>query len=451
MSDVPLGINAYKREAGLVPEVQCLNFYLEKDASGISPDGTLRIQRPGLTALYTLSSPCRALTVDPSNGNVLSVGAATFSVNGVTQGSVGTASFEQARIVVTKLVTAIYNSGEVYLWTSGSPVLLAMPGDAPGDPIDIDQLNGYIIILFATGRFYWLVPGETTVDALNFATAESSNDKALAVRQIGDEFWIFGARTVEPWQATGDFDMPFEAAVGRVIPHGCLSGITVCRYDNSIVWVDSDATVVIWRGGVEIISTPAIAERIRKRSLIISEHAVVPTGWTFDVDNHSFYVLYIPGQGSFVYDAATKDWFKWSRAGVTDWPWLGDSLQGKTYAGSLTSGKIWTVSPDVAGDEGVAFTRLLTGTIAFMGNSGRNDSISVGVGSSVDCTLKLRWRDGQDAYPDQYEEMECRAGFDVANMYRLGKPQQPYRELEVSFADLAFVRVAGCKANEAWQ
>lgn len=447
---VPLGIQAYTRDAGPVPEVQCYNFYLEKDGSGVSPDGMLRIQRPGLSTEYNIASPVRAITFNPGNGHVLMIGAGTFYDNGISKGSIGVASFRPARIVITQLAAGICNEGEIYLYDGTTITAVTLPDDAGSFPVDIDQINGYFIVLLGSGRFYWIVPGETTIDALNFATAESSNDAALAVRQVGDEFWIFGSRTVEPWQATGDLNSPFQPAVGRIMAHGCLHGESACRFDNTVVWVGDDCNV--YRGGAvaQIISTPAISERIRKRAQIISGHSVYCTAWGLSLDDHGFYILYVPGQGTFLYDAATQEWPQW---GVDSgpWPYLGDSFQGFTLAGGLDSGKVYRVNADLTNDNGVAFSRIITGTIPFIGKPPRNDSLSVGITASADCTIHVRWRDGQDDYPDQYEDLEVRAPFDISTLYRLGAPQQPYREFELSVTDDVRVSIAGCAVNEGWQ
>lgn len=448
---VPLGTQAYKRAGGPVPETKCYNFYLEKDGTGVSPDGTLRIQRPGMSVQYNIAAPVRAIAFNPANAHALMIGAATLYDNGISKGSVGVASFKTARIVVTQLNAGIYNEGEIYLYDGATITAVTLPDDAGSFPVDIEQINGYFIVLLGSGRFYWIVPGETTIDPLNFATAESSNDNALAVRQVGDEFWIFGSRTIEPWQATGNLDLPFQPASGRIIPHGCLHGESARHFDNTVVWVGDDCNV--YRGGAvaQVISTPAISERIRRRSGIISGHSVFCTAWDFTVDDHSFYALYVPGQGTFSYDASTQAWSQWATAASTTWPYIGDSYQGFTLTGGLDSGKVYRVDAELTSDDGVAFSRIVTGTVPFIGRPPRNVSLSVGVVASANCSLRIRWRDGQDDYPDLYEELDVRAPFDIVTLYRLGAPAQPYREFELSVTDDVRVSVVGCAVNEGWQ
>lgn len=439
MPAVPLGINAYQRSDGFVPEVKLYNFYLEKDESGLSPDGTLRIERPRLTLYDTLGDgPVRGIDLDPATGLPLIVSGTTLYDNFVAvPGSI--VGGGNVGIVTTRLITAICNGLEVWLYDGATLTPVVMPDGRA--VIDIDQLDGYIILLCEDGRFYWIVPGETTVDALNFANAESSSDGGVAVRRIGDEFWIFGNVSIEPWQPTGDQDAPFERSSGRIMAAGCLDRDTVRRFDNTIFWVRDDGNVC--RGGAvpEIVSTPAIAERVRKR-----DGSMV--AWTMGIDGHQFYILLIPGQGSFAFDVSTRTWARWGSDGSTIWrSHLGVDASGTIYAGSIDSGEVWTVAPE--GDE--TLERIVTATVPISGRPPRNDSFTIGVGASADCNVRIRWRDGQDDYPAYYEELEVRAPFDLCSLYRLGAPQAPYREIEVSFTDAARVRVAGALANEGWQ
>jgi hypothetical protein len=440
MPVVPLGAGAYRYDSGLVPEVRCLNMYLVADKSGISPDNTLRVQRPGLSEDAMLPGIIRGVHYDLLNNRRFSVAGGHLYVDGADVGVVD--ADVRVSMVSTAFATAIATSGSAYLYTEAL-ALISMPDGR--QVIDVDQLDGYIILLCPDGRFYWLEPGQTTVDPLNFATAESSADAAIAVCRVGDEFWIFGADSIEPWQSSGDQDAPFAPAVGRVYSRGCLERDSVRRFDNSVVWVGEDFNV--YRGGSvpEILSDPAISERVRNRTAGIS-------AFTVSADAEKFYVLRIPGQGTFALAASNRTWSEWGTDGNDTWrPHVGYEANGRNIVGSSDSGEIWEVTPSAINDDGVAFTRLVTATVPIMGRPPRNDSFSVGLGCSDDCTVRVRWRDGQDEYPEYYEELDARASFDVCTLYRLGQPDQPYREIEVSVVDDVRVRFAGAMANEGWQ
>ena len=438
MPIIPLGIGSYKRSDGLVPEVVLRNFYIEKDASGISPDKALRIQRPGLTRIYDYGSTVRGVHFRTSTSERLVVAGGALYAGTESKGAI--AGTDAAALVSTPFTSIIAAGGVAYLYNT-AVTTLALPNDAPsnGYAQDVEQLNAYGLVLLPNGRFYWLVPGETTIQPLNFATAESLPDKAVAIRRLGDEFWIFGTQNVEVWQPTGDLDAPFQRASGRNFERGCLARDTVRRFDNTLVWVGDDYQVYRASSVPQVISDPGISERIRKATGACS-------AWVFALDGHSFYVLSVPGQGKFAYDASTQAWSEFT------WPvGVGYQEAGAIVAGSAIDGRLWNVDAETLTDDGAVFERTVTATVPILGKPPRNDSISFGIGCSADTTIRLRWKDGQDDYPAYYEEIEVRAPFDVGTLYRLGQPGQPYRTIEVSSVEPVRLRIAGCVANEGWR
>lgn len=439
---VPLGFGAYRRTDAFVPEVKCLNLYLEKDDSGLSPDKTLRIQRPGLSLYAAMSAPVRGL-VHWSARSAQTVVAGNSLVIGGTSVDNGIGGTGIAPMVGTAFVMAIIGGTSLYLYkTVVTPVTLPDGRAAQ----DLDQINSYVIVANPDGRFYWVEPDEMTIDPLNFATAESSADGLKAVRRLGDELWFFGQESIEVWQPTGDADLPFARAPGRLFQRGCLERDTVRRFDNALVWVGEDGSVYRAAAVPQYISNPGLDERIRKRTGNLS-------AWTFKSDGHEFYVLSIPGQGSFAYDASTQEWCEFASPGKVGWDVvLGyDSPDGNTYTASLDANSVWKVDEAASSDAGVAFERAVTGTVAIVGQAPRNDSISIGVGASDACVIRLRYKDGQDEFPAYYEEIDVRPPIDICNMYRLGMPDQPYRTFEVSCVDDVRIRIAGMVVNGAWK
>lgn len=439
---IPLGIGAYKRNASFMPEVVCRNLYIEKDESGASPDGTIRVQRPGLVTSATLGTgPIRGLGRRAATNTQMAVSGGRLFAGGANVGAINGSG------VVAMVDTRFYHAvlgNSLYLYNGTTLVTVVMPNDAP-PIVDIEQLNNYLLILTQTGRFYWLEPGETVVDPLNFATAESSSDRGVAIRRVGDEFWIAGSETIEPWQPTGDPDAPFQRVVGRIYERGCKSRNSMRRFDNTIMWVGDDNEV--YRGGAvpQVVSNPGIAERIRLGT-------GNPVAWTFGLDGHEFYVLDVPGQGTYAYDASTTAWCEFSSGLTAGWrAHVGYQEGGDLFAGAKDAATIWRLSPESATDDGAPFLRAVTASVPLATKPPRNDSASIGIGASADCTVRMRWKDGQDEYPDYYEALSVRAPIDVATIYRLGMPDQPYRTFEVSVIDPVRVRISGMVANQSWR
>ena len=112
------------------------------------------------------------------------------------------------------------------------------------------------------GRFYWINPGENTIDPLDFATAERSPDGITQVLVFGDMFWLMGQNTTEPWITTGVYATPMERYQGILYDRGCWPD-TAVQVKDSIILVDEDGAVFQIKSGQSRISNPAIEERIR--------------------------------------------------------------------------------------------------------------------------------------------------------------------------------------------
>lgn len=112
------------------------------------------------------------------------------------------------------------------------------------------------------GRFYWIRPGEITIDPLDYATAERAPDPVSSVVVFGDKFWLPGSTTTEVWYFTGSPDAPVQRLQGVTFDRGAWNG-TATQVKDSMIIVDADGSVFIVSGGIKRISDPSIEERIR--------------------------------------------------------------------------------------------------------------------------------------------------------------------------------------------
>lgn len=445
MPAIPLGNFAYRRQANFQPEVELENLFMEEDKSGASPDKFARILRPGMALRDSIGSGVLRGLYRQANflaGDIFRVVGSALYRSGSSIGAVSGAG----RVAWAPSIDRLFVlGGNTIHHTDGLTVgVVEMPDDAAGFPVDIDTLNSYVLITCSDGSIYWIVPGEIVVDPLNFVTAESSPDGLVAGRRLESEMFFFGQSSIEPWQLTGDADAPFQKAIGRQYERGARDRDSVRRFDNSLLWVGDNGNVYRASSQPEVICDEGVSERIRKATGETS-------AFVFNVDRHEFYVLRIPGQGSFVFDASTKQWCRFKSAGVEEWaPHVAISDVAGTVFGSATSADCWDMAPDSALDAGVPIEWRVTGNVAMMGRPQRNDSMAIGVGCSADCTIRVRWHDARDSFPDYYEELEARAPADMVNLYRMGSIEPPFRTFEVSGNDGKRVRISGA-ATEAWQ
>jgi hypothetical protein len=270
---VPLGIGSYVRNRADEAPWQLKNLYFEQNPSN-QKEVVALIERPALLSfLEAGDGPGRRLYRQPgfSNGDLFHVsGPELFKHH-----------METNRTVTTTQITGLIDgTGRPdiaatydYLWitdgidlqyTNGSAALTAIvvPDDIP--MISLDVFNGYVMcVQNNSDRFYWIEPGEITIDPLNFATAERLPDAVNQIRAIGDEFWLFGDKSIEPWRATGDGDAPFQRIEGRRFDFGVFAGTAVQMKGTGVICISDEGMAKQISGTEMTISDPSVAERTR--------------------------------------------------------------------------------------------------------------------------------------------------------------------------------------------
>ncbi len=165
-----------------------------------------------------------------------------------------------------------------------------------------------------TGRFYYSALNDpTTVDGLNFATAEGDPDATVAMVIANREIIFLGAHSIEYWAPTGDADNPFARVSGGFTAHGCAARWSACLFQNSAVFVgqDDDGHGFVWQAGAGgsapvRISTHAVDHDLTA-ALKNYDHELI-TAYTYTERGHSFYVLNLPNGKTWAYDAITSLW-----------------------------------------------------------------------------------------------------------------------------------------------
>jgi len=134
-----------------------------------------------------------------------------------------------------------------------------------GEPINgLCTLDHYVMASVGkSNKMFFILPGEITIDTLNFFAKESNPDPIQDLVTIGDNFLAAGSGSVETWYATGDLNAPFAPIQGRTISRGIVDGTLVNVHDAAF-FVGSDGVVYAFGGsGFERVSDNGIEERIR--------------------------------------------------------------------------------------------------------------------------------------------------------------------------------------------
>ena len=92
----------------------------------------------------------------------------------------------------------------------------------------------------------------------------------------------------------------------------------------------------------------------------------VNRAWTFTLDGHTFYVISLGEEGTFVYDTDTQQWSQWITEGYDIWNMhVGLNWRGNVIAGDTADPVIWQLDPSsFIDDDFRAQTRIVTGGLA---------------------------------------------------------------------------------------
>lgn len=210
---------------------------------------------PGTTYSTALVSAHATVLGYKYSGTDLYVAARAFGIAG--------------NAVATTETSAALAWGGATLSGGGNDML--RPVFVPDDvgAVSVAHINSYVVVIPVQtggthGRFYWIKPGEITIDALDYATAERAPDPLHQVIVFGDMFWLLGKKTTEPWTTTGNPDVPMSRFTGILFDRGSWDG-TAIQVKDSLIVVDEEGEVFQISGsGQKKISTPAVTERIRR-------------------------------------------------------------------------------------------------------------------------------------------------------------------------------------------
>lgn len=228
--------------------------------------------------------------------------------------------------------------------------------DFPGSGL-VEYDDGYFVFNEPNSQKIWITSllDGTSIDALDFASAEGSPDLVVGVATTHREVWVFGTNSVEAWNNTGAADFPFERISGAFNEIGCSAPYSIAKLDNGLFWLGSDARgrgMVYKANGYrgERISTHAVEWQIQSYGDISDAVA-----YTYQQDGHSFYVLNFPSASkTWVYDVATQLWHERASGNNLEYRDRGNchvNFNDTTVIGDFQDGRIYALDPTTYADD----------------------------------------------------------------------------------------------------
>jgi hypothetical protein len=217
-----------------------------------------------------------------------------------------------------------------YVLTLASNVFARIASSAFYGSARVGFLDGYFLFIRPdTQQFYWsAIDQAQTLDALDFASAESSPDELVSVLIDHRDLMLFGSKTVEGWRNTGSTSI-FERNEGAIMEVGCVAAHSAQKLDSTFLWLGSDANGhgVVWMANgyrPQRVSNLAVEQLIQSSTDLTQASA-----YTYQQDGHSFYCLNAPGlETTLCFDVSTGQWH--DRAELVDGEW--EPIRGVCHA-----------------------------------------------------------------------------------------------------------------------
>lgn len=410
----PILGSAYVARSVNAADARMVNLFPEVNAEAGKEPGFLQ-RAPGLRLLTTVGAgPVRGLW---SMGDYLYV--------------VSRDKFYKVAsdLTVTLIGTVSGTSGPVSMADNGTQIFIACNGPsyiynantlAFGQITDPDftgagsvaYLDGYFVYNEPNSQKIWvtqLLDG-TSIDPLDFASAEGSPDGVVGLIVDHREVWVYGTNSVEVWYNSGAADFPLARIQGAFNEIGCASAASIAKLDNGLFWLGKDARgqgMVYRANGYtgQRISTHAIEWQIQQYDDISDALA-----YTYQQDGHSFYVLTFPSANqTWVYDVATQAWHEragWSNGQFTRHRSNCQAMfNGENVVGDYVNGGIYAFDLDVYADDTApqkwlrSWRALPTGQNNLKRTAHHSLQIDMEVGTGLnsgqgsDPQVMLRWSD----------------------------------------------------------
>jgi len=354
----PILGSAYVARSVNAADNRLVNLFPEAVPEGGKEPGFLN-RTPGLRLLQTVGTgPIRGLWAHQTNGTDFYVVSGTefykMTATDAVPVKLGNVTGTGPVSIAdngTQIFIACNPDGFIYNEVTGVFAQITDP-DYPG-AVTVSYLDGYFVFNEPNSQKVWvtsLLDG-TSVDPLDFASAEGSPDNLVALIVDHREAWLFGSDSVEVWYDAGLADFPLTRIQGAFNEIGCVAPYSVAKLDNGLFWLGTDA-----RGqGIVYRANGYTGQRISTHAI---EYAIAQYGnisdaiaYTYQQEGHAFYVLTFPSaSATWVYDVATQAWHE--RAAFEDGVFTRHrsncqcNFGGVTIVGDYENGNIYELDLD---------------------------------------------------------------------------------------------------------
>lgn len=299
---IPLGAKCYQPRSGRTSIERLVNLYVEPSQPNAKTPYALH-GTPGLKPWTTVGDgPIRGIYPFGSDLYVVS-GETLYAIDTGTKMplEIGTVS-GNGRVRMVDNGEHVAVAAAVHLYAANRSTIIELPQQYING---LAYQDGYVVFSQRGTENVWLsgLDDLTTIDALDFTTADALPDNVVGVIDNRHELWFFGEKSIEAWYNSGDAAFPFTRSGGGIIERGCIAPGSIAKALGRIYWLGDD--LIVYRNAAyqeEPVSTSDVNRLIAAASSHNSAEA-----FTYEQDGHTFYVLSFSDL-TLVYDVTTGAW-----------------------------------------------------------------------------------------------------------------------------------------------
>lgn len=346
---------------------RAVNLYM-RGVEGLGEDRQVVLDSaPGLAPLVTLTADIRGS---------YNAGGRWFIVSGASLYEMTTAGTYLLRGTLatdTGFVSMKHGRDQLVIVEGANGYVLSLNTNAFGRITDsdwrgsnvVDELDGYFIFVApGTDQFYISdIDNASTLDALDFSSADTNPDNIITHRVRKRELHLFGDLSTEIWINSGDPDFPFVRYNSTPIDVGIVGKRACVSAADTLVWVgktDRGQGYVYRMDGHQPvrISTQAVEEALNS-----STDLTQCSMWTYHIEGNEFVGINAPGlETTWCYEFSTGQWHE--RGEYADGAWAPLRAQSVTFVSghhyACAGQVIYAMSGDVYTIDGLPIVRERT-------------------------------------------------------------------------------------------
>ena len=302
-----------------------VNLYM-RQVEGLGEDKQVVLDgAPGVVLLVTLGGEIRGqhnaegvwyvvagdvfYRVKSSDGSYIAIGSLVSNTGAVSM------AHSSSQIVIV-------DGPSLYVFNIASGTFTMVNSPAWRGSSYVDYVDGYFVFVAPDSEQFYIsaIDDATSLDALDFSSADSQPDNIVRQIVFKREIFLFGRTSTEVWVDNAGADFPFARYGVTPIEVGLMNPGAVCIAADSLIFVGQTSRgwgyVYQIRGHQPVrISTQAVEESINADG---GRDGL--TMWTYHVEGNEFVCISSPDMGStWCWDASSQQWHE--RAEMINGQW----------------------------------------------------------------------------------------------------------------------------------